>query len=101
MDIRVTTSGNDVSVTFSGEMHVEEAAKFREDMLELIKKGAKQFELDMSQLKYIDSSGLGVLVALHKRAREHGGQVTIKGVNGSVKQLFELTRLTKVFTILP
>ncbi|MDR3563403.1 MAG: STAS domain-containing protein [Negativicutes bacterium] len=101
MDIQVTTTGNHVTVAFSGEMHVEEAAKFREDMLELIKKSSIYFVLDMTRLKYIDSSGLGVLVALHKRALEHGGQVTIKGVNGSVKQLFELTRLTKVFTILP
>ena len=55
--------------------------------------------LDLEKVDYIDSSGLGVLVAINKRTLQNRGKLIIKGINGLVKELFELTRLTKVFEI--
>lgn len=88
-----------VKVSLSGSMYVEEAAVLRERLLDYADKGYKLFFIDMSGVDYIDSSGLGVLVAIHKRAVQKGGEVELHGLRGVVKELFELTRLTKVFTI--
>ena len=60
-----------------------------------IKKGTGELE----GVDYIDSSGLGTLVAIQKQALQHSGGVTLKGIHGLVKDLFELTRLNKVFDI--
>ena len=60
---------------------------------------ANNFLLDLEKVDYIDSSGLGVLVAINKRTLQNRGKLIIKGINGLVKELFELTRLTKVFEI--
>jgi len=96
-DFRV--SDGKVLVSLSGSMYVEEAAVLRERLLEYSDQGYKQFAIDMGGVDYIDSSGLGVLVAIHKRAVQKGGEVVLTGLRGIVKELFELTRLTKVFTI--
>ena len=62
-------------------------------------KGHNMFIVDLGAVDYIDSSGLGTLVAIHKRALQNGGCVVIKGLHGLVKDLFEMTRLNKVFEI--
>lgn len=86
-------------VVFSGKIYVEEATAVREKLFPYLDQGCHNFIIDMSKVTFIDSSGLGVLVAIQKRAVQNNGGVTIKGLNGDVKELFELTRLNKVFDI--
>lgn len=88
-----------VIATLIGKIYVEEAAAIREKLLEFLEKGHPNFIINLSGVDYIDSSGLGVLVAIQKRALEHKGGVVIQGLHGAVKQIFELTRLTRVFDV--
>lgn len=88
-----------VIVNLSGSLYVEEAAALREKLLEYTQSGHRYFIVDMKDVDYIDSSGLGVLVAIQKRTLQNGGNVIIKGLQGTVRELFEMTRLTKVFDI--
>lgn len=80
-------------------MYVEEAAVLREKLLVFMESGHKEFIIKLNQVDYVDSSGLGVLVAIQKRALQIKGGVTLIGASGVVKELFELTRLNKVFTM--
>ena len=95
----ITVTDTNVLVSLSGSIYVEEAAQIRESLIGYIEKGHKTFLIDLGEVDYIDSSGLGTLVAIQKRALQNGGSVVIKGLKGLVKDLFELTRLTKVFEI--
>ena len=95
----ITVTDNHVVVNLSGSIYVEEAAQIRESLIGYIEKGHKTFVVDLGNVDYIDSSGLGTLVAIQKRALQNGGSVIIKNLKGLVKDLFELTRLTKVFEI--
>lgn len=88
-------------VTLSGKIYVEQASEIRDKLLKEIEKGHTKFLIHFSQVDYIDSSGLGVIVAIHKRALQKGGKVAIEGLQGGVKELFELTRLNRVFEIYP
>src|SRR5665647_2755180 len=88
-----------VMVTISGSIYVEEAAELRASLIDYIEKGYDEFIFDLSGVEYIDSTGLGTRVAIQTRALKKGGSVIIKGINGLVKEIFELTRLTKVFEI--
>ena len=90
---------NQVQATLQGSIYVEESATLRETLLGCIEKGHNTFLIDFSAVDYVDSSGLGTLVAIQKRALQHGGSVTLKGLHGLVKDLFELTRLNKFFEI--
>lgn len=99
MQQHVTVAGKRVTVRLTGNMYVEDAAVFREELLEHLAQGRNTIVIEMRELDYIDSSGLGVLVTIHKRALQAGGSVTLSGLRGVVKELFELTRLNKVFEI--
>ena len=99
MDMEINTSVNNgqVMVTLSGKMYVEEATILREKLLIFMEEGYKEFVIKIAHVDYIDSSGLGVLVAIQKRALQMRGSVAIVGATGIVKELFELTRLNKIF----
>lgn len=97
MEINTTVNNGEVQVNLSGRMYVEEATILREQLLSLMESGNKQFIIKLAQVDYIDSSGLGVLVAIQKRALQMKGGVKIAGATGIVKELFELTRLNKIF----
>lgn len=88
-----------VIVTLAGGLYVEDAAALRETLISYIERGYKHYIIDLARVDYIDSSGLGVLVAIQKRALQKGGGIAVKGLRGVVREVFELTRLTKVFDI--
>lgn len=96
---KTTVFDNQVLVTLSGSIYVEDAARLRESLVDYVGKGHKNFVIAFEGVDYIDSSGLGALVAIQKQALQKGGGVIITGIRGMVKDLFELTRLTKVFEI--
>lgn len=95
----ITVLEDHVLVTLSGSMYMSDAAQLRENLLVYLDKGNANFIVDLGGLDYIDSAGLGTLVAIQKRALQQGGEIIIRGLKGLVKELFELTRLTSVFQI--
>ncbi len=97
--MNISVLNQHVNVTLTGKLYVDEASALREQLLQYVEQGYHRFTIDFSAVDYIDSSGLGVLVAIQKRALSGGGGIAIKGLNGVVKELFDLTRLTKVFEI--
>ena len=55
--------------------------------------------LEMSQLQYMNSTGLNILISVRTRTRKSGGDVLISGMSTGVRQLFLVTKLDSVFTI--
>ncbi|MBC9785007.1 STAS domain-containing protein [Heliobacterium chlorum] len=96
----IVAANNQVTVTLTGSILVTEAAELRERLLQHANHHGVHFLIDMQGVNFIDSSGLGVLVTVLKRARQGGGDVVIKGIHGVVKEVFELTRLNRVFQII-
>lgn len=99
MQNEMTVTGNQARVRLVGSMYVEDAAKLREELLEKLQQGVRSVTIDMRELNYIDSSGLGVLVAVNSKMRASGGEVILSGLKGVVADVFQRTRLTKVFKI--
>jgi anti-sigma B factor antagonist len=61
--------------------------------------GQTKFVFQMEKLKYINSSGLGIIIMLLTRARKNGGEIVICCVNEKVKELLVITKLNTVFTV--
>lgn len=55
--------------------------------------------LDMAQVDFVDSSGLGSLVVAHKQVNNRGGDIKIISLRPEVRTIFELTRLHRIFDI--
>ena len=88
-----------VHVTLSGAIHVRDAGKLRTSLLAQLEEGRRNFLIDVARVDLIDSSGLGVLIQVQQKAAAVGGSMTLRGVKGVVKDVLELSRLDRVFTI--
>lgn len=75
--------------------------EFKEYLLRLLENGAKALILDLSEVRFVDSSGLGALLSGHKNAGLREGRFALSGVQARVQSMFELTRLHRVFEIHP
>jgi anti-sigma B factor antagonist len=96
--IGARTEGNDIAIlSLTGEVEVANASQVRDAALKLVSGGRKYLVVDLSGAEYMDSTGLGTLVGLHKRLRESGGQVLIAGALPRVRKIFDITGLTQVF----
>jgi anti-sigma B factor antagonist len=71
----------------------------REIVRDLAGKGAKAIVLNLGEVQYVDSSGVGELVKAHTTIRNQGGQLKLTNLNKRVHDLLELTRLSAVFDI--
>lgn len=93
-----TVQGTSV-LDLTGEVDSYNAPKLRETMVALIEDGNADLILNLTGVDYIDSTGLGAMVAGLKRATEHGGSVRIICPNLPIYKVFQITSLIKVFTI--
>jgi anti-sigma B factor antagonist len=74
------------------------ATEFRDEMDKYSKQGNSQIVLDLSEVEFVDSSGLGAIVTTQKRLGAERDLV-ICGANDPVTRLFKLARLDKIFQI--
>lgn len=81
----------------AGRMDAESAAVFETQCEAYISEGFSKVVMDLSELTYVSSMGLGAIVKIAKHLRDQGGEVRICCLTGLVRQLFEITRLNHVF----
>jgi anti-sigma B factor antagonist len=86
-------------VRVEGQLVVGNRGELKEYIHKLLDRGDRRFVLDFSGTGYIDSSGLGALVALARKVREEGGDLRLSALNEDLRSLFELTKLDTLFTI--
>ncbi len=68
---------------------------------EFINQGKVNLIIDLSDVEYVDSSALGVLVGLQRSCRMNGGTFGLCGLHENLMRIFQLTSLTSVFKIFP
>lgn len=101
MELNISTErdGDICIVKLEGEVDVYTAPRLKEKLVELLDDGCISIIVDLEQVAFIDSSGLGVLVGALRRAREKGGAVRLVCTREGVLKIFRITGLDKVFPI--
>ncbi|MGI6227282.1 MAG: STAS domain-containing protein [Peptococcales bacterium] len=100
MSIKIENSNGFVKFAIDGSFSMEEAGVFKEEAYQLLQNGKSKFLVDFSNCNFIDSTGLGMLVAIYKKCAEQGGELSLCSINDTnVLKVFQLTRLDKVFEI--
>lgn len=102
MDIKVEVRESEYEtsiVALSGEIDVYTSPKVKDALGSLIDKGTYKIVIDLTNVRYIDSTGLGVLIGGLKRVREHGGTVNLVCSNPQIRKIFDITGLVKIFGI--
>ena len=97
LDIAILTSDDRAIVRVGGELDVNTATELRQCLLGVTSEGPLRVTLDLSSLSFVDSTGLGVLVGALKRQRVRGGTLALTGLAGSVRKVFDITRLHETF----
>jgi len=99
LGLDVTESDGATVLTVRGEVDVYTAPKLREKIVELVAQGRYAIVIDLEAVDFLDSTGLGVLVGGLKRVRSHDGDLVLVCTHQRILKVFEITGLTKVFTI--
>ena len=102
--MKMTTSirqvGGVTVVDVSGRIELgEESAALRDLIGDLLGKGNKQILLNLGDVHYIDSSGLGTLVSAFTSVRKQGGELKLLNLTNKVSDLMQITKLYTVFDI--
>lgn len=95
MDINKTLNGESLVVELAGRLDTTTAPEL-EAALEL--DGIKDLALDFSNLEYISSAGLRVILAAQKKMSSQG-QMVVKNVNETIREVFEITGFIDILTI--
>jgi anti-sigma B factor antagonist len=86
-------------IAVRGEIHVSTARDFSERLGAAIQEGRKTVVLDLTNVEFIDSTGLSVLLNGLRRITRSGGRLILACENPTVLRLFEITRLDSTFQI--
>jgi len=79
----------------------EESTALREKVKSLLAAGQKKIVLNMDNVTYIDSSGLGALVAAHTSARSQGAYLKLSHLGSKFQEILQVTKLFTVFEVYP
>lgn len=84
----------------SGILNTVSGNQLRRDVGDIISSGINIVLIDLQNVEFIDSSGLGALVATMQTVKAAGGKLFVCSANEQVKMLFKLTKMERIFKIL-
>jgi anti-sigma B factor antagonist len=88
-----------LAVKVNGEIDAYTAPQLREKLFPLSEKEGVKMVVDLSEVNYMDSTGLGVFVGVFKNVRAHNGEFKIVGLSDRLQRLFEITGLADIIDI--
>lgn len=99
IDIKTEKQGDALIYTLSGSFDVATSPSVRAALIEAASEGNHEIVVDLTQLEFMDSTGLGALIGAHRRASENGGVVRLVVAAGTIARLLNITGLVRVFAI--
>ena len=98
MSYKVTEEGNITTVHLDGEIDMDVTEKAKEEIFPHIDAG-KVVHLNLSNVQYMDSSGISVLIESHQKALEKNTKVIIKDVSKSVLKVIMMAKLEQILNL--
>jgi len=102
LDLHVTAAGGYTVVEVGGEIDLASAPQLRDCLHQTIDAGSRQLVVDLRQVSFIDSVGLGVLIGVRRRLLAHAGHdgsLQLVCAEGLVLRVLRLTSLDGVFPV--
>lgn len=99
MELKIRKSAENYIIDVSGEMDLYNSYKLKDLVMKMLEKQVQKFIINMEQVEYIDSSGIGALIYVCSTLKKQQLKLAITNVHGSVKKVIELTKLMGYFPI--
>ena len=98
MSYKVTEDGNVATIHLDGEIDMDVTEKAKEVIFPHIEAG-KEVHLNLSNVQYMDSSGISVLIESHQKALENNTKVVVKEVSKSVLKVIMMAKLEQILNL--
>ena len=99
MTFVIKETGGILTGILAGRLDTVAAEQTGKDMQPLLEQAHRIIEIDCTNLEYISSSGLRLLLTLRKQVAEKGGTLVIRNINDEIRNVFTLTGFFKLFDI--
>ncbi|GAA3386789.1 STAS domain-containing protein [Cryptosporangium minutisporangium] len=88
-----------VRCVIGGEVDMATTPQLRDELLGLVDEGHRHLVLDVSGVPFLDSTGLGVLMEVHRRLRDNDGAVALVGARPALVRLLTITNLSRALPV--
>ena len=99
MLVEALTLGKIKLINVFGEVSFENHSEFRESMLRNIQGDESIIIIDMENLTYLSSMGLGVIVKAYSESKRQGKKLVLSSLQDNIKKLFTITKLERIINI--
>jgi anti-sigma B factor antagonist len=99
MELKIRKSGKNYIIDVIGEMDLYNSYKLKELVMKMLEKKVGRFIINLQNVEYIDSSGIGALIHIWSTIKKMNNQLILTNIHGSVKKVIELTKLMCYFPI--
>ncbi|MBV8153509.1 MAG: STAS domain-containing protein [Candidatus Eremiobacteraeota bacterium] len=99
IDLKTEDGGELLIFKLRGSLDLATSPTVRAALMEGTEKGKRDLVVDLTQLEFLDSTGLGALIGAHRRATEHGGTFRLIVSDGPIARLLNITGLIRVFAV--
>lgn len=99
MELKIRKSGESYIIDVNGEMDLYNSYRLKELVMKMLEKKVTRFIINLENVDYIDSSGIGALIYICSTIKKMGLKLVITNIHGSVKKVIELTKLMGYFPI--
>lgn len=99
MTVQKNTDGNKITFNVAGRLDTTTSPDFEKEIKDSVTDNISEVNIDMKELEYISSSGLRVLLSLHKMMMAKNGSLLILNPNEIVLEVFEVTGFSDILTI--
>jgi anti-sigma B factor antagonist len=99
MEINKRDEGGIAVLILSGRLDLSSGGILKEEIGRLLKEEKTMFHLNLAEVEFINSSGLGALVSVMKEIRLQRGRLTISDLADYVREIFDITQLSHIFEI--
>lgn len=97
--MEVTAVDSGAVLTLAGEIDMTSAPQLRQQLADLFGQGVRTIVVDLSRVTFLDSSGLGALVAAHHELAGDGGRLKLAAATPQVQKILQITRLGNVLSL--
>jgi anti-sigma B factor antagonist len=99
VEIQIKHDGDTVVMHISGRLDMATGSALKDQVKKLSEQGKRRIHMNLRNVDFINSSGLGALVSIMKEIRLHRGRLTLSDLAGYVREIFEITQLSHIFEI--
>jgi len=98
LTLATTNEGEVATIRCTGRLVAGAAGSLQDEVRSLLP-GPKRIVLDLADLSYMDSSGLGTIIGLHTSAKSAGARLELNNLNPRVRELFKITNVLSLFEV--